>query len=208
MVAAGGTAVAVELVTGTFYLLMLAIGLAAGALAAHVGARLDRAAGRRRRRRRRRGGGLALTARQPRRTNPPPRPTATSTSTSARRVHVDAWKRDGTAAVNYRGANWTARPAPGAVLVAGAASRRAKSSATALVVEQISQNTEPEDIAWKSHSLLLRHRRHLRRPDHQGRAAAERLGGRAAGQVPRDADARASNFVMPFVDTRRLQAHR
>src|SRR3954466_2265868 len=33
-----GAAVAVELMTGTFYLLMLAIGLAAGAIAAHAGA--------------------------------------------------------------------------------------------------------------------------------------------------------------------------
>jgi membrane protein implicated in regulation of membrane protease activity len=33
-----GAAVAVELLTGTFYLLMLAIGLAAAALAAHLGA--------------------------------------------------------------------------------------------------------------------------------------------------------------------------
>jgi membrane protein implicated in regulation of membrane protease activity len=32
-----GTAVAVELLTGTFYLLMLAIGLVAAALAAHAG---------------------------------------------------------------------------------------------------------------------------------------------------------------------------
>ena len=32
-----GVAVATELLTGTFYLLMLAIGLAAGALAAHAG---------------------------------------------------------------------------------------------------------------------------------------------------------------------------
>jgi membrane protein implicated in regulation of membrane protease activity len=32
-----GTAVAVELATSSFYLLMLAIGLAAGAMAAHVG---------------------------------------------------------------------------------------------------------------------------------------------------------------------------
>src|SRR5512141_1002870 len=32
-----GAAVAVELLTGTFYLLMLAIGLAAAALAAHLG---------------------------------------------------------------------------------------------------------------------------------------------------------------------------
>src|SRR5438067_936499 len=35
---AAGIAVAVELATGTFYLLMFAIGLAAGALAAHAGA--------------------------------------------------------------------------------------------------------------------------------------------------------------------------
>src|SRR4051812_40866992 len=33
-----GTAIAVELLTGTFYLLMLAIGLASAALAAHAGA--------------------------------------------------------------------------------------------------------------------------------------------------------------------------
>ena len=32
-----GSAVAVELLTGTFYLLMLAIGLAAAAVAAHLG---------------------------------------------------------------------------------------------------------------------------------------------------------------------------
>ncbi len=36
-----GSAVAVELITGTFYLLMLAIGLAATALAAHMGASLN-----------------------------------------------------------------------------------------------------------------------------------------------------------------------
>src|SRR3954451_22546111 len=35
-----GAGVAVELVTGTFYLLMVASGLAAGALAAHVGAQM------------------------------------------------------------------------------------------------------------------------------------------------------------------------
>ena len=35
-----GSAVAIELVTGTFYLLMLAFGLAAAALAAHAGAPL------------------------------------------------------------------------------------------------------------------------------------------------------------------------
>ena len=37
---AAGIAVAVELGTGTFYLLMVAVGLAAGAIAAHAGASL------------------------------------------------------------------------------------------------------------------------------------------------------------------------
>ena len=36
-----GSAVAVELITGTFYLLMLAIGLVAAALAAHTGAGMN-----------------------------------------------------------------------------------------------------------------------------------------------------------------------
>ena len=35
---AAGVAVAAELATGTFYLLMIALGMAAGALAAHAGA--------------------------------------------------------------------------------------------------------------------------------------------------------------------------
>ena len=35
---AAGIAVAVELATGTFYLLMIALGLAAAAIAAHLGA--------------------------------------------------------------------------------------------------------------------------------------------------------------------------
>ena len=40
-----GAAVAVELLTGTFYLLMLGIGVAAGALAAHAGAGIADPAG-------------------------------------------------------------------------------------------------------------------------------------------------------------------
>ena len=60
-----GAAVAVELMTGTFYLLMLAIGLAAAALAAHAGAGHAGAAGHGRRRRRRRRRGLAPAARAP-----------------------------------------------------------------------------------------------------------------------------------------------
>lgn len=113
-----GAAVAVELVTGTFYLLMLAIGLAAAALAAHAGAALPAqlvvagVVG---------GGAVAawhlLRGRQPR-----------SAAASANRdvnldvgetVVVDAWNPDGTASVKYRGASWTVVLAPGAVAAAG-----------------------------------------------------------------------------------------
>ena len=64
---AAGVAVAAELATGTFYLLMIALGLGAGALAAHFGStqpiQLLVAA----RRRRRRDGALALAPRLARR---------------------------------------------------------------------------------------------------------------------------------------------
>lgn len=101
-----GAAVAVELLTGTFYLIMLAIGLAAAAVVAHLGAsaavQLLVAAG---------VGGSAVGGwhiRQSRRGAMP--------AASANRdvnldigeiVHVDAWNTDGTASVKYRGANWT-----------------------------------------------------------------------------------------------------
>jgi membrane protein implicated in regulation of membrane protease activity len=107
-----GAAVAVELATGTFYLLMLATGLAAGALAAHVGAglpaQLVTAAA---------VGGLAVGALHIRRSRRPP-----AVDSHADRdvnldiggtVHVDAWLPDGTAQVKYRGAQWTVVPAPG-----------------------------------------------------------------------------------------------
>ena len=81
---AAGVVVAAELATGTFYLLMIALGLAAGALAAHFGSgqpiQLVAAAlvG---------GGATAALALAARRRTPPRRcrqsATATSTSTSA-----------------------------------------------------------------------------------------------------------------------------
>ena len=130
-----GTAVAVELVTGTFYLLMLAIGLAAGALAAHVGvplaAQLIAAA---------LVGGGAVSGWHLKRGKRPDEPVA-----SANRdvnldigevVHVDAWNRDGTASIKYRGANWTVIPIEGAILVAGP-HRVREVVGNRLVVEQI-----------------------------------------------------------------------
>ena len=102
-----GGAVAVELATGTFYLLMVSIGLVAGAISAQLGlditGQLLTAAfvG---------GGGVALWYwRNSRRPQAEP-------ASSNRDVHIDIgepvlvehWNPDGTASVNYRGANWTA----------------------------------------------------------------------------------------------------
>jgi len=107
-----GAAVAVELATGTFYLLMLALGLAAGALAAHAGgtvpAQLVVAAV---------VGGGAVTGVYLRRRR---RPHAVEAGSNrdvnldiGETVHVDAWQPDGTAHVRYRGADWTVVAAPG-----------------------------------------------------------------------------------------------
>ena len=113
-----GAAVAVELVTGTFYLLMLAIGLAAGALAAHAGAgmaaQLVTAAlvG---------GGAVAAlyVARQRRPAAPGPAGNPDVNLDVGETVLVEAWQPDGTAQVRYRGASWTVAHPPGAAPAAG-----------------------------------------------------------------------------------------
>ena len=102
-----GGAVAVELVTGTFYLLMLAIGLAAGALAAHAGAgtavQLLAAAA---------VGGRAVVAwyfvRKRKPGDPSARADRSVNMDVGETVHIDQWGADGTATVRYRGAAWTA----------------------------------------------------------------------------------------------------
>ncbi|RYX91537.1 MAG: NfeD family protein [Comamonadaceae bacterium] len=102
-----GLAIALELATGTFYLLMLALGLAAAALSAHLGLAMT---------------GQILTAafigsgavviwhlirsRRP----------AGVSAGANRNLHIDIgepvqvehWNPDGTATVKYRGANWQA----------------------------------------------------------------------------------------------------
>ena len=130
-----GAAVAVELVTGTFYLLMLAIGLAAGALAAHAGAgstvQIVTAAV---------IGGGAVAGWHLKRGRQP-----AAAAASANRdvnldvgeiVHVDAWNPDGTATIKYRGANWTVIPEGGAVQTTGA-HRVREVIGSRLVVEKI-----------------------------------------------------------------------
>jgi len=108
-----GAAVAVELATGTFYLLMLAIGLAAGALAAHAGASLPTqlvlAAVV--------GGGAVVgwhVARGRRPAAPPATANPDVNLDVGETLMVDAWEADGTAKVRYRGAAWTVAHVPGA----------------------------------------------------------------------------------------------
>ena len=109
-----GAAVAVELMSGTFYLLMLAIGLAAGAIAAHAGAALTTqliAAAL--------VGGGAVAAwdlkRGRRRTEPAASANRDVNLDVGEIVHVDAWGPEGTASIRYRGANWTVVAADGTI---------------------------------------------------------------------------------------------
>jgi len=109
-----GAAVAAELITGTFYLLMLSIGLAAGALAAHAGlglvGQLVAAAVV--------GGGAVVVWHRWRQMRP-----AEPAASANRDVNMDVgqsvvvtqWESDGTARVRYRGADWTAQLHPDAV---------------------------------------------------------------------------------------------
>lgn len=100
-----GTAIGIELLTGTFYLLMLAIGLGAGALAAHGGmspaGQIVVAAVV--------GAGAVLGWRQYRQAQPASAPASANHDVNldiGETVQVDAWNPDGTATVKYRGANW------------------------------------------------------------------------------------------------------
>jgi membrane protein implicated in regulation of membrane protease activity len=116
-VVAGGL-VAVELATGTFYLLMMALGAVAGALAAHAGLgltpQLVAAA---------LIGFGATAAWHARRARAPRSASAQSNQDVVldigQLVQVPAWNPDGSARVQYRGASWSVRhsgsgtPAPG-----------------------------------------------------------------------------------------------
>lgn len=102
-----GAAVAVELMTGTFYLLMLAVGFAAAALAAHLGfsvvVQLVTAA---------MVGGGAVTAwhvlRGKKIQGAPAQSNQDVNMDIGQTVQVHSWHADGTAHIKYRGAAWTA----------------------------------------------------------------------------------------------------
>lgn len=113
-----GALVAVELASGTFYLLMLALGVVAGALAAHAGLaphmQIATAAV---------VGGVAVFACYLVRRRGPDAPSARADRSVnldiGATLQIDAWQPDRTAQVRYRGAAWTAEcqgegtPAPG-----------------------------------------------------------------------------------------------
>ena len=106
---ATGAVVAVELATGTVYLLMFALGLAAAALAAHAGlgnaTQMVVAAV---------VGGGAVAGWHLRQSRMPPAPRAEANRDVnmdiGEIIHVDQWAADGTASVKYRGAQWTVVP--------------------------------------------------------------------------------------------------
>jgi membrane protein implicated in regulation of membrane protease activity len=115
---AAGVAVAIELATGTFYLLMIALGLAAGAVSAHLGfgvsgqvvvAALI-------------GGGATAYWHWRRFKQPQSAPARENRDVNldiGERVNVVAWAADRTARVQYRGSVWAARLAPGVAAAAG-----------------------------------------------------------------------------------------
>jgi membrane protein implicated in regulation of membrane protease activity len=109
---AAGLAVAAELASGTFYLLMIALGLGCGALAAHLGlngaGQVASAA----------AVGAGATAlwhwrrySQPR--SLPARENRDVNLDIGDAVAVAAWAADRTARVQHRGTDWTARLQPG-----------------------------------------------------------------------------------------------
>lgn len=130
-----GSAVALELFTGTFYLLMLAVGLAAAALAAHMGAGMATqlivaaVVG---------SAGVAswylIKRRQP--SDPSVRSLRSVNLDVGAVLQIDEWQSDGTASVRYRGAQWTAIQRPGNALVPGAY-RVAELVGNRLLVEKV-----------------------------------------------------------------------
>ena len=114
-----GALVAIELLTGTFYLLMMAVGAVAAALAAHAGANLTTqlvlaaAVG---------GGAVAvLHLKRTRRSGEPPAQANPNVNLDiGETVQISEWNPDGTASVQYRGAHWTAIHRTGVIPVPGA----------------------------------------------------------------------------------------
>ena len=114
-----GSLVAVELMTGTFYLLMLATGMAAAAIAAHLGSTFTvevvvAAIV---------GGGSVVAWRAYKQKMPSAPPAGANHNVNldvGETVHVEDLNPDGTGEVKYRGAKWQVSLMPGAAPLPGA----------------------------------------------------------------------------------------
>ncbi|MDO9360412.1 MAG: NfeD family protein [Polaromonas sp.] len=126
-----GTAIVLELLSGTVYLLLIAAGFAAAALAAHMGAGLIAqllvAAV---------VGVSAVAIWYLLRRRRPARANKDVNLDIGQRVHVEVWGSDGTAVVRYRGAQWTVVSRAGADTTPGE-HRVAEVVGSRLVVEKI-----------------------------------------------------------------------
>lgn len=113
-----GLILAVELATGTIYLLMISVGMVAGAIAAHLG--LDWPA---------QAASAAVVGivsiflgRRIRRHRAPRLPAQASPDVNldiGETVHVEQWGSDGTARVPYRGSQWNVALRPGSLPTPG-----------------------------------------------------------------------------------------
>ena len=113
-----GAVVAVELMTGTFYLLMFAVGLAAAAIAAHMGqnvtAQLVIAAVI--------GGGSVIAwhfLRGKKMVGKHAEYNSDVNMDIGQTVYVETWQADGTSSIKYRGSSWTAQLQAGSAAEAG-----------------------------------------------------------------------------------------
>lgn len=129
-----GAVIAVELITGTFYLLMLSMGLIVAGLAAMMGASIELqlvAASLV-------GGGSVVIWRCYKLKMKSSQTINTKTEVNldiGAIVQVDEWRADGTSAVTYRGANWTALPVTGATPSVGT-HRIVKVEGSRLIIEK------------------------------------------------------------------------
>ena len=204
---AAGAAVAAELATGTFYLLMLALAWPPARHGRHLGL----ACGRQLVAAAIVGAGATAVALEPAPAAAVARPaefaTATSTSTSASACRSMPGERDGTAPrVSYRGTHWTARHCAGATPRPGEHRVAAVEAAAwcCAPAHAPASNPATEGSPWKSPIVLL-HRRHLHHPSfkvvpQQHAWVVERLGKYDRTLTP------GLNFRRPLHRARRLQA--
>ena len=130
-----GAMVAIELVTGTLYLLLISLGLAAGAIAAHFGLPMPvqifvaAVVG---------GGSVVIWGAYKRAQTPVVTvlPAQQINLDIGETVHIDKWNEDFSSSAKYRGANWQVSLMPGEAAVAGAY-RIAEVAGNRLIVTKI-----------------------------------------------------------------------